>query len=53
MALGSLQYVMQLSGPPARRAPQLMGLFDPAIEHPVMLVLGLAAGIFLATRKAR
>ena len=52
MALGSLNYIMQLSGPRAPRV-NLMGLFDPAIEHPVMLVLGIAGGIFLATRKGK
>jgi hypothetical protein len=42
---------MQLSGPRPTPRVQLMGLFDPAIEHPVMLVLGLAAGIYLASRR--
>jgi len=52
MSLGSLNYVMQLSGTSQKRV-SLMGIFDPAIEHPVMLVLGLAGGIFLASRRKR
>lgn len=52
MSLGSLQYVMTLNGP-RKPGVSLMGIFDPAIEHPVMLVLGLAGGIWLATRHKR
>jgi len=51
--LGSLQYVMQLSGPPKKAPVGLLGTFDPYVAHPWLLVLGIAGGIFLATRKRR
>jgi len=52
--LGSLQYVMTLSGPKLTKpAPKLMGLFDPITNNPWWFALGLAGGIFLALRKGK
>lgn len=31
----------------------LFGVFDPVTAHPIILVLGIGAGVFLASRKKR
>lgn len=48
--LGSLSYVMTLSGPKTKRAPQLLGLFDPITNNPWLFVLGIGAGVFFGLR---
>jgi len=51
--LGTLNYVMTLSGLRQIRGQQFGGVFDPIINNPLLFAIGLGLGVYFGARHRR